>query len=103
MRGETAQPVRLVISELDGEGSAPELEATPVEGRLAPLRGREFLVLVESQGRVISVGPFGAPDTLQDKSESADDARKATTELEALRELRFRPGDRPRRLLVRVE
>ena len=97
--------VRLVIGAYDGEGAAPPLVAAPAYARLAPLRGREFILTVEAGGRVRSVQPSPASSdgasSLQKRtapSASADAAAPA----DVLGELRFAPGDRPRRLIVRV-
>jgi hypothetical protein len=96
---------RLTIGPYDGEGAAPALVAAPASARLAPLRGQEFVLTVEAGGRVRSVQPShtssDGPAPLQKKtapSASADAAAPA----DVLAELRFAPGDRPRRLIVRV-
>lgn len=106
--------LRLLVTALDSQGAPPPLEVGVADDRLAPLRGQEFVLLIESQGRVRSVSPSRAraEDSLnkKDRADAAVDARgdldanaEKSPDLEALRELRFRPGDRPRRLLVRVE
>jgi hypothetical protein len=76
-------PLRLTFHSIDGYGSAPPLlPEGPVE--LSPQeRGREYVLLLDSQGVVREVRPSPAPA--------------------ALSRLHFRPGSRPRRLLVRVE
>jgi len=76
-------PLRLTVHSIDGYGSAPALVlGGPVE--LSPQeRGREYILLLDSQGTVREVRPSPAP--------------------EALSRLHFHPGSRPRRLLVRVE
>lgn len=76
-------PLRLTVRSIDGYGAAPALlpdgsiELSPQE------RGREYVLLLDSQGVVREVRPSPAPA--------------------ALSSLHFRPGSRPRRLLVRVE
>jgi hypothetical protein len=96
---------RLTIGAYDGEGAAPALVAAPASSRLAPLRGQEFVLTVEAGGHVRSVQPSHTSSdgsaSLQKKtapSASADAAAVA----DVLAELRFAPGDRPRRLIVRV-
>lgn len=98
-----ADALRLVVSALDSQGAAPPLETGVPDDRLALLRGREFILLVESQGRVRSVEPSPAREDRLRKNEPAAAADEETPDLDPLRELRFRPGDRPRRLLVRIE
>jgi hypothetical protein len=99
--------LRLLVSALDSQGAPPPLEAGVADERLAPLRGREFVLLIESQGRVRSVEVSRAREegalNKKDRADDADAVAQEAPDLEALRELRFRPGDRPRRLLVRVE
>jgi hypothetical protein len=78
-----AAPLRLTYHSIDGYGAAPPLISEgPVE-LSAQERGREYVLLLDSQGVVREVRPAPAP--------------------EALSRLTFRPGSRPRRLLVRVE
>ncbi|HTY41016.1 MAG TPA: hypothetical protein VMH79_04000 [Thermoanaerobaculia bacterium] len=79
---------RFFLQPIDGEGLPPGIASRPPNDRLAALKGREFVVLVDTGGRVRRVltpagvaAPDGAP----------------------LQELRFVAGDRPRRLLVRIE
>jgi putative zinc finger protein len=78
-----AVPLRLTVHSIDGYGAAPPLLSEgPVE--LSPQeRGREYVLLLDSQGVVREVRPSPSPA--------------------ALSRLHFRPGSRPRRLLVRVE
>jgi len=78
-----AVPMRLTFHSIDGYGAVPApLPEGPVE--LSPQeRGREYVLLLDSQGVVREVRPSPAPA--------------------ALSRLHFRPGSRPRRLLVRVE
>ncbi len=76
-------PLRLRIHSIDGYGAAPPLlPEGPVE--LSPQeRGREYVLLLDSQGVVREVRPSPAPA--------------------ALSRLHFRPGSRPRRVVVRIE
>ena len=95
---------RLDVRPLDGEGQPPELAAAPADGRLEPLRGREFIVIVQEDGRIRDLIPQKAePDSALRKDAAAKAAPSAGASTEPLRELRFVPGKRPRRLLVRVQ
>ena len=88
---EFAAPVaRVFVLGADGEGPPPAVLTRPDAPRLAGLRGREFVLLVETGGRVrsVAVAGSGAP---------------AGPEADVLREIVFAPGDRPRRLSARVE
>ena len=95
--------VRLEVRSLDGEGAPPEIAAMPPDERLGPLRGREFILTVEAGGKVSAVAPPRAePESALRKDSAASVEPRAAGSPEALRELRFQPGARPRRLLVRV-
>ena len=86
-----AGPVpRLFVLAADGEGTPPPIVTRPDAPRLSALRGREFVLLVETGGRVRSVAAAGS-------------AAAAGAEADVLRQMVFGPGDRPRRLSVRVE
>ena len=103
---ERGAAVRLFVTALDSQGTPPPLAAGVANDRLAPLRGQEFILTVESQGRVRSVsrsGPHEESALLKDKRADLEEDTAESPALQALRELRFRPGDRPRRLLVRVD
>jgi hypothetical protein len=100
--------VKLVIQPADGGGEAPEIVSTPSDDRLAALRGRMYLLVLEPGGRVIAVEEQPAGGKLakdaKEKAEEADaqtSARMRSAE-SLLRELVFRPGDRSRRLVVAV-
>lgn len=96
-------PVGLNVRALDGEGPAPAIVSHPDE-RFSALRGLEFIVTVETRGRVRSVQAATANGLVAPKKAGHADATPTSTGAEdALRELRFAPGDRPRRLLLRVE
>ena len=76
-------PMRLSYHSIDGYGAAPALvPGAPIELSREE-RGREYVLLLDSQGAVREVRPSPAP--------------------EALSRLHFSPGNRPRRLLVRIE
>ena len=63
----------------------------------ASYRGHEFVVNVDSQGKVSDVRPAPA------RERKEETARTTAAVPAALTELRFEPGNRPRRLLVRFE
>ncbi len=93
-----ARPVRLVIRQADGAGAAPVLLRPGDADVPATLRGRSFLLVIDAAGRVretVATGRGGRED-------GATDARKEEV-IPSLFSLRFAPGDRPRRLLLRVE
>ncbi|HWZ85113.1 MAG TPA: hypothetical protein VN032_02865 [Thermoanaerobaculia bacterium] len=92
--------VRLSVRAFDGEGPAPAVVSHPPDARLAGLRGLEFVLTVEAQGRVRAVQASAGNGFLADTPRSASDAAGVG---DVLKELRFAPGDRSRRLLVRVE
>jgi anti-sigma factor RsiW len=102
--------VKLMIQPVDGEGEAPEVVATPSDDRLAALRGRRYLLVVEAGGRVVAVEERPAGGKLakdaKEKVEEADAQRSAQMHSLAetlLRELVFQPSDRARRLVVAIQ
>jgi hypothetical protein len=96
--------VHLVINAIDGYGEPPEVRETPTDDALAGLAGRDFILLVETGGRVRDVTPSTAGGNLLHKdAQNRDKLASAKNEGSELLELRFKPSDRPRRLLVRVE
>ena len=98
--------VRLTIHPVDGEGEPPDVVQTPSDERLAAFRGRKYLLVVESGGRVVAVSERPAGGKLaKDKAREADPQTAARIQSLAdtvLRELAFQPGDRPRRLVVDI-
>ena len=98
-----AQELHLDVRSLDADGHAPGILQTPAPERLLPLRGREFVLLVEADGSVRGVLPANREDEKQrlqkDKAASASDAEASDA---VLFELRFRGTGQPRRVLVRV-
>ncbi|MCA1579865.1 MAG: zf-HC2 domain-containing protein [Acidobacteria bacterium] len=92
-----SRPVRLVVAQADGAGSPPDLLAPRDVDVPASLRGRSFILVVDAAGRVRQV----ASEKPAAAQEAAADARKE--EIPSLLSLRFTPGDRQRRLLLRVE
>ena len=97
----TASP-RLSVRPADGQGAAPALASSIPDERFAALRGQEFVLVVEAQGRVRDVLPSSGDGFLA-RSDARSAAAHPPTALDALRALRFAPGDRPRRLIVRIE
>lgn len=91
-----AAPLRLRIEPIDGYGAAPPLLSSERIALPASFRGHEFILNVDSQGNVREVGP-GRP---RERREAQAAPATAST---ALSQLRFEPGSRPRRLLVRLE
>ena len=100
---EEAQPaeLRLDVRSLDADGRAPAMLKAPATDRLLPLRGREFVLLVEADGSVRGVLPAKREDEA-DRRLKDDSAADAEASDAALFELRFRPTGQPRRLLLRV-
>lgn len=104
------RPARLVVQPLDALGSPPPLEARSQSPSFNDLRGRSYIVLVDGQGRVIEAQETASKnsaaaerkrrDAALAKDKEKDNAASASA---ALKSLRFKPGDRQRRLLVRVE
>ena len=92
-----ASPLRLSIESIDGFGAAPPLLSEARLALPARFRGHEFILTVDSQGKVSEVGPG---PSRQRREEIARSAAPAPAELS---DLRFEPGNRPRRLLVRFE
>lgn len=94
-----ASPLRLSIEAIDGYGSPPALVSQPRMTMPASYRGHEFILHVDSQGKVSQVRPGPSRER---KEETARLAAPAPAPV-ALSELAFKPGNRPRRLLVRFE
>ena len=88
-------PVRITVTALDREGSAPAL----LNAAGLPLgdadRG-QYVLTVGADGVPLEVGASG----LERKKLGVSVSASVT---DSLRKMRFEPGDRPRRLLVRVE
>ncbi len=99
--------VHLTIQSFDGAGEPPEVVQTPSDERLAALRGRKYLLVVEAGGRIVAVEdrPAGRKPA-KEKAREADEQREQRLKSLAdsiLRELVFQPGDRSRRLVVAVQ
>lgn len=99
---ERAPSLRLTILPWDGYGSAPRrLEPHPALS--TEYRGREFILMVDALGRVRDIKPYARSAKPRADESAADTAAIEPTVPEALKGLRFAPGDRPRRLLLRIE
>jgi hypothetical protein len=99
-------PFRLTITAIDG-GSRPELLGDEKLDLPAGERGREYSLSVDAQGRVSEVRPV---ENFRQKTAKATSGATTTPEAapqvkppRALWDLRFRPGDRPRLLRVKIE
>ena len=95
-------PPHLTVRALDSQGAPPALTSPVSDERFEPLRGSEFVIVVETQGRVRSV-QASSDDGFLDRTDAVSAPAKQAEALEALRALRFAPGNRPRRLVVRIE
>jgi hypothetical protein len=93
-------PLRLIVRPLDGEGEAPSIVAGPDTSRLSELRGREYVLTVEASGRIRSIETSVANGYVPPNPGSGP---SATAIPGPLQEIRFAPGDRPRRLAVRIQ
>ena len=100
------QPLRFTITAIDG-GSLPELLGDEKLDLPPDERGREYSLSVDAQGRVSEVRPV---ENLRQKTAKAASAAAAKPEPSAqvrppraLWDLRFRPGDRPRLLRMKIE
>jgi hypothetical protein len=92
----TTPAVRLVVSELDGWGTAPRI-----------VNDSEIDLGLEDRGRyLVVIGANGVPIEIR-REEALRDAKELVSAnpraVEMLQKLRFTAGDRPRRLLVIVE
>jgi hypothetical protein len=87
-----AAPLHLSISEVDGFGAPPALVSKIRIDLPASERGREYVLIVDSQGRVRHVS-----------RPSSGESDRIAAPPPPLSQLRFEPGNRPRRLLVRID
>jgi hypothetical protein len=88
-------PVRITVTALDREGAAPALLNAPELSLVIADRG-QYLLTVGADGVPLEIGAFSPGRKKLGVSASASAAV-------SLRKMRFEPGDRPRRLLVRVD
>jgi putative zinc finger protein len=99
-----APPLRLSISEIDGFGVPPALVSDVRIALPATERGREYVLMVDSQGIVRQVSRASSDDSDRTASARRRQISKAEAAAPApLSGLRFEPGNRPRRLLVRID
>lgn len=105
-RAATPTEPRMVIEAIDGHGAPPSLVSEARFEILTGERGLRYILLVDSQGTVKEV----SPDARKDETLEAREAPAAAVSTApssgtsaALSELKFKPGNRPRRLLVRFE
>ncbi|HEV2063274.1 MAG TPA: hypothetical protein VGS00_01845 [Thermoanaerobaculia bacterium] len=102
------RPARLVVQPLDALGSPPALETRSQSPSLNDLRGRSYVVLVDGQGHVIEAQEAASKNSAGTEPKRRDAALakekdNSASASAALKSLRFKPGERQRRLLVRVE
>jgi hypothetical protein len=97
---ESPPAMHVDVRPADGFGSPPPLQSSADSMTLAQFRGREFVLVVESGGRVrsasVSAGSHASNLRAKDRAAAHDD-------LSPLLALRFAPGDRPRRLVLRID
>ncbi len=98
---EPAPSPKLTILSWDGAGSPPEC-LRPLPPLPPEYRGRQYILMVDALGRVQSVKPYARRGKARADEAYAYDAVEPAIP-EALKRLRFAPGDRARRLLVRIE
>jgi hypothetical protein len=97
-------PLHLSITEIDGFGAPPALVSGVRIDLPASERGREYVLRVDSQGTVRDVSRADS----QDSGRFADAPRRRVAKADSaapppLSRLRFEPGNKPRRLLVRID
>jgi hypothetical protein len=88
-------PVRITVTALDREGTAPAL-LNAADLSLGDADRGQYVLTVGADGVPLEVGASGAERKKVGVSASGSGPA-------SLRKMRFEPGDRPRRLLVRVE
>lgn len=96
------EDVRIDVRSLDSDGRAPEIVQTPPAERLTPLRGREFVLIVEADGFVRGVLPARRQDEQTKLMKDKDNAAGEADADAPLRQLRFRATGKPRRVLVAI-
>jgi len=107
-RDEETRPVRLILTAADG-GTAPEVFDEEKIVLPPGERGHEYLLVVDSQGHVNEVRNIDtrrqkiAPRSQSGKPEANAVLAPPPPPPPALKELRFRPADRPRLLRVKIE
>ena len=99
---EDASSPRLLVYPADGGGTAPAIATPGAAQLLAAERGREYFLLVEAGGKVRDARPSGAKKGFVPEPAPAAREREVKAPA-AVWNLRFAPGDRTRRLLLRIE
>jgi hypothetical protein len=102
--GAAIAPLHLSIRESDGFGPPPNLLPGVRIDLPATERGREYVLVVDSQGAVRQVSRTSPEES--DRMDRAPRRAIAKGEMAApspLSRLRFEPGNRPRRLRVRID
>src|SRR5262249_48837684 len=101
---EPGRPARLVIQALDGEGNVPDVLNADAGEMLSELRGRRYTLLVEASGRVREARlDQPRPPAMASRPAASTETSTVSSAPQPVWKLRFRPADRPRRLLLRVE
>jgi hypothetical protein len=95
--------LHLSIREVDGFGPPPGLVHGVRIDLPAAERGREYVMMVDSQGTVRSVSRASEEPGRIAPAPRRSIAKAEATAVSPLFRLRFEPGNRPRRLLVRIE
>lgn len=98
-----APPLSIRITSLDDHGTPPD-RIGPVPELPLELRGSEYVLVVDSRGVVYDAAPYPARRKARADEKAAAPADAIEPALpEALKRLRFKPSDRPRRLLLQIE
>ena len=87
---------RLAVVVVDQAGTAPAILTPDAAVLLSGERGRQYLLLVGSDGRVREARQSDSRKGFASEPEAAQAPPSVWN-------LRFAPGDRPRRLLLRIE
>lgn len=92
------------VSEIDGFGAPPALVSREGIELPSSVRGREYVLVVDSQGTVRQVSPVSSRDSAAPPAVRERPVARAESAVPAsLSRLQFAPGNRPRRLLVRID
>lgn len=99
-----AAPLHLTVSEIDGFGAPPALVSRVPMELPSSERGRAYVLIVDSQGTVRQVSPVSAGDSAPPPPARKREIARAQSAVPLpLSRLHFAPGNRPRRLLVRID
>jgi Putative zinc-finger len=96
-------PLHLSIREIDGFGPPPDLLPGARIDLPAAERGQEYVMMVDTQGTVRNVSRAAADSGRIAAEPRRSIAKAEVSALSPLSRLRFQPGNRPRRLLVRID